>query len=75
MVKRAKKDTKKDEVKIVENLLSYGLIAKENSGVIDRYNRGLDYWRGDHPIRMKKYGRVFNKFAEIVETRIAQRIY
>jgi hypothetical protein len=60
---------------LVEKLLDFGLKGREDSKVIETYNRGIKYWKGNHPRRyLDKYkgNKVYNKFAEIVETRLSQ---
>jgi len=66
---------KKPEVKLVEKYLEFGLRGRQDSKVIETYNRGIRYWKGDHPRRNlspAQGNKVYNKFAEIVETRLSQ---
>jgi len=80
MAKRIKKEEttvsgKSPEVQLVEKMISYALHGKQDSKVVDNYNRGIRYWKGIHKIseRSPSQGnKVYNKFAEIIETRIAQ---
>ncbi len=76
MAKELKTDKNKDPaVKFVEKQIEFGLRGRQDCGVIDVYNRGIRYWKGDHPRRQvgKSTGnKVYNKFAEIIETRLAQ---
>ncbi len=74
MARRTKKNTKDERVRLVEELIEFGVQGLEDSGVIRNYNRGLRYWRGDHDIRSrdKSLGnKVYNKFAETLETLIS----
>jgi len=65
---------KDEQVRLVEDLIAYALIGLEDAGVVRKYNRGMKYWRGQHDItqRDKRLGnKQYNKFAEIVETRLS----
>ncbi len=69
-----KTTVKNPEVKMVEELIAFGLQGLEESGVVHEYNRGIRYWKGDHKIRSNptsKGNKVFNKFAEIIEVRLS----
>jgi len=73
MAKR-KSNLKDPDVELVESLIAFGMKGKEDCGVITNYNRGIQYWRGNHKISensAKTGNKVYNKFAEIIETRLS----
>ena len=58
----------------VEKLLSFAHQGDKDSGNLDLYNRGINYWNGEHEIktRSKKLGnKAYNEFANVIETRMS----
>lgn len=74
-LRKKKENVVKDErVMLVESLIAYGVQGMEDAGVIRDYNRGIKYLKGDHEIRVRdktKGNKVYNKFAEIINTRLS----
>jgi len=67
---------KKDQTEILrlaEKLIFQGLEGRKNSNVLIRAQKFDDYSWGDHPVKedFGRKGKTYNKFSEIVETRIA----
>ncbi|MHC4321613.1 MAG: portal protein, partial [Planctomycetota bacterium] len=65
----------KETIEFAGELIIFGLEGLKNSGVLDTYKKSVDYHNGDHSIRTtrskKKGNYVDNKFAEIIDNRIA----
>jgi hypothetical protein len=66
-------DEQKAILKRTEDLIFQGLKGRENSNVLIRAQKFDDYSWGDHPVKedFGKKGKTYNKFSEIVETRVA----
>ncbi|MHC4105568.1 MAG: portal protein [Planctomycetota bacterium] len=56
-----------------EKLIFQGLEGRKNSNVLVRAQKFDDYSWGDHPVKedFGRKGKTYNKFSEIVETRVA----
>jgi hypothetical protein len=66
-------EAQKAILKRAEDLIAQGLMGRKNCNVLIRAEKFDDYMWGEHPI-IKEFGRkgkVYNKSAEIVETRVA----
>jgi len=69
--------TDKDEqtaiLRRAEELIAQGLKGRNDSNVLIRAQKFDDYSWGDHPIKedFGRKGKTYNKFSEIVETRVA----
>jgi len=74
-MKKTKEQTNKDEslVRFAAGLISFAKQGKKSSGVIPRYKKSIDYYNGvqEKSFENKKMQRVWNKYAEIFENRIA----
>jgi hypothetical protein len=61
-------------IRFAEGLITQSLEGKKRSKVMERYNRSIKYRNGDHDIKKNskaKGNKVFNKYAEIFENRVA----
>ena len=74
-MKKMNKDThEKRVVRFAEGVIGFAQQGKKSSEVLDRYKKSIEYYNGtqEKPFRSKKMQRVWNKYAEIFENRIAQ---
>jgi len=68
----SKSDTKKDVVKFAYGLIDEGFKYKQALGIDAKYQRSLRYQMGEQKIKSKNLKtRVWNKYAEIFENRVA----
>lgn len=72
-VKTTDTDEQKAILRTAEKLIMEGIQGRKNSNVLIRAQKFDDYSWGDHPIKQEfgRKGKTYNKFSEIVETRVA----
>lgn len=66
-------DPEKEVVSFANGIISFAKQGKKATDVLSRYQKSIQYYNGDQakPFRDKKMQRVWNKYAEIFENRIA----
>ena len=71
----SKEQKRKEELKNrLESMISFSRLGMRNNGVLNNRSRSIRYYRGNHKIRARsrrKGNQVYNKFAEIINNRIA----
>jgi hypothetical protein len=72
-VKTIEEKEQKAILQKTEQLILQGLEGRKNSNVLVRAQKFDDYSWGDHPVKEEfgRKGKTYNKFSEIVETRVA----
>ena len=73
MKNKEQSQKEKDVVKFAAGIISFAKQNKKSSGRLDDYKKSIDYYNGEQAKLFvnKKMQRVWNKYAEIFENRIA----